>query len=50
MLQTSLQLMKRLNKTETPISYSIVCSLFPEAIFWRLFYYTAAGFGAVWQP
>ena len=33
MLQTSLLLMKSLNKTETPIFLSVVCSLFPKAIF-----------------
>ena len=33
MLQTSLLLMKSLNKTETPIFSSVVCSLFPRAIF-----------------
>ena len=33
MLQTSLPLMKSLNKTETPIFLSVVCSLFPKAIF-----------------
>ena len=33
MLQTSLLLMKGLNKTETPIFVSVVCSLFPKAIF-----------------
>ena len=33
MLQTLLLLMKSLNKTETPISLSVVCSLFPKAIF-----------------
>ena len=33
MLQTSLVLMKSLNKTETPIFLSVVCSLFPKAIF-----------------
>ena len=33
MLQTSLLLMKCLNKTETPIFLSVVCSLFPKAIF-----------------
>ena len=33
MLQTSLLLMKRLNKTETPIFLSVVCSIFPKAIF-----------------
>ena len=32
MLQTSLLLMKSLNKTETPIFLSVVCSLFPKAI------------------
>ena len=32
MLQTSLLLMKSLNKTETPIFKSVVCSLFPKAI------------------
>ena len=33
MLQTSLLLMKSLNKTVTPIFLSVVCSLFPKAIF-----------------
>ena len=33
MLQTSLLLMKSLNKTETPIFLSVVWSLFPKAIF-----------------
>ena len=33
MLQTSLLIMKSLNKTETPIFLSVVCSLFPKAIF-----------------
>ena len=33
MLQTSLLLMKSLNKTETPIFLSVVCSLLPKAIF-----------------
>ena len=33
MLQTSLLLMKSLNETETPIFLSVVCSLFPKAIF-----------------
>ena len=33
MLQTSLLLMKSLNKTETFIFLSVVCSLFPKAIF-----------------
>ena len=33
MLQTSLLLMKSLNKIETPIFLSIVCSVFPKAIF-----------------
>ena len=33
MLQTSLLLMKSPNKTETPIFLSVVCSLFPKAIF-----------------
>ena len=33
MLQTSLLLMKSLNKTETPIFDSVVCSLFPKATF-----------------
>ena len=32
MLQTSLLLMKSLNKTETPIFLSVLCSLFPKAI------------------
>ena len=30
--------MKSLNKTETPIFLSVVCSLFPKAIFGRLFH------------
>ena len=33
MLQTSLLLMRNLNKTETPIFLSVVCFLFPKAIF-----------------
>ena len=33
MLQTSLLFMKSLNKTETPIFLSVVCSLSPKAIF-----------------
>ena len=33
MLQTSLLLMKSLNKTETPIFLSVVCSMFQKAIF-----------------
>ena len=33
MLQLLLLLMKSLNKTETPIFLSVVCSLFPKAIF-----------------
>ena len=33
MLQTSLLLMKSLNKTEIPLFLSVVCSLFPKAIF-----------------
>ena len=33
MLQTSLLLMKSLNKIETPIFLSVVCSLFPRIIF-----------------
>ena len=33
MFQTSLLLMKSLNKTETPIFLSVVCFLFPKAIF-----------------
>ena len=33
MLQTSLLLMKSLNKTETPIFLYVVRSLFPKAIF-----------------
>ena len=39
MLQTSLLLMKSLNKTETPIFLSVVCSLFPKAIFLTFFCY-----------
>ena len=33
MLQTSFLFMKSLNKTETSIFLSVVCSLFPKAIF-----------------
>ena len=33
MKQTSLLLMKSLNKTETLIFLSVVCSLFPKAVF-----------------
>ena len=33
MLQTSLLLMKSLNKTETPIFLSVMCFLFSKAIF-----------------
>ena len=33
MLQTLLLLIKGLSKTETPIFLSVVCSLFPKAIF-----------------
>ena len=33
MLRTSLMLMKSLNETETPIFLSVVCSLFPKAVF-----------------
>ena len=33
MLQTSFLLMESLNKTETPIFLSVVCSLFPKTIF-----------------
>ena len=37
-LQTSLLLMKSLNKTETPIFLSVVGSLFPKAIFLTFIY------------
>ena len=37
MLQTSLLLMKSLNKPETPIFLSVVCSLFPKAIFFDVY-------------
>ena len=36
MLQTLL-LTKRFNKTETPIFLSVVCSLFPKAIFFGVY-------------
>ena len=36
MLQTPLLLMKSFNKTETSIFLSVVCSLFPKAIFLTL--------------
>ena len=39
MLQTSLLLMKSLNKTEIPILLSVVCSLFPRAIFLMFIYH-----------
>ena len=39
MLQTSLLLMKSLNKTETPFFLFVVCSLFQKAIFFY-FYFT----------
>ena len=35
-------------KNGTPVFLSVVCSLFPKAIFWRLFYYTTAGNSAVY--
>ena len=38
MLQTSLLLMKSLNKTETPI-FSLMCPLFPKTIFSTYFIY-----------
>ena len=38
MLQTSLLLMKSLTKTETPIFLSLVCSLFPKAIFFDVYF------------
>ena len=38
MLQTSLLLMKSLNKTETPIFLSVVCFLFPKAIFFDVYF------------
>ena len=37
MLQTSLLLMKSLNINETSIFLSVVCSLFPKAIFLTFF-------------
>ena len=40
MLQTSLLLMKSLSKTETPIFLSVVCSLFPKAIFFDVYFTT----------
>ena len=45
MLQTSLLLMKSLNKTETPIFLSVVCSLFPKAIFLTFIFFFANMFG-----
>ena len=36
MLQTTLLLMKSLNKTETPIFPSVMCTLFPKATFFLL--------------
>ena len=38
--QTSLLLMKSLNKTETPIFRSVLCSLFPKAIFYDVYFTT----------
>ena len=43
MLQTSLLLMNSLNKTETPIFLSVVCSLFPKAIFLTFILTSKAG-------
>ena len=51
MLQTSLLLMKSLNKTETSFQF-LICSVFfvfKGNIFFSLFYYTAAGVKAVYQ-
>ena len=48
MLQSSLLLMKSLNKTETSIFYFVVCPLFPKAIVLTLFD-TANGVSAVWR-
>ena len=50
MLQTSLLLMKSLNKTKTPIFLSVVWSLFPKALFFMfILLHTAAGISAVWR-
>ena len=38
MLQTSLLLIKSINKTETPIFLSVVCSLFQRQSFLLLLY------------
>ena len=43
---TSLLLMKCLNETETPIFLSIVCSLFPKAIF--LTFIVFCNYGLLW--
>ena len=40
MFQTSLLLMKSLNKTETPIFSSVEYSLFPKAIFFDVYFTT----------
>ena len=50
MLQTSLLLMKNLNKIETVIFYllCVLCSKRLSLIL--LFYYIAAGVSAVWRP
>ena len=37
-VQTSLLLMKSLNKTETPIFLSVVCSLFPKGNLFDVYY------------
>ena len=47
MLQTSLLLMKNLNKTETPIFLSVVCSLFPKAIFFTFIICLNAEFSVI---
>ena len=41
--QTTVLHMKRLNQTEPPIFVNFVCSSFPKAILFYLFYSTVAG-------
>ena len=45
-VQASLLLMKSLNKTEIPIFLSVVCSLFPKAIFFDVYIHCPVAFTA----
>ena len=50
MLQTSLLLIKGINKTETPIFYLQCVLCFQRQPFIISFHFTAFGVSAVWQP